>query len=332
MSGPVTCPMTTFALMQNTEAEPVVHVAVALILNSSGQVLLSKRPPSAHQGNLWEFPGGKVNIDEPAYDALVREIQEELGLVIKRATPIMRIPHAYPDKSVLLDVWRVDNFTGAPVGLEGQPVIWCSTGELDKLSFPAANNKITAMINLPEIYGITPTVSDKAKEFFQKLDAGIKKGLRLVQVRQPKMNKNQLESFTKQVLTACEPFGARVLVNSDPDHALQIGAHGVHLSSSQLKLLPEKPLHGDLMVSASCHNEQELKKAELIGTDFVVLSPVKFTNSHPDTIPMGWEEFSRLATACNLPVYALGGMTKDDIPEAKLAGAVGVSILSGLWD
>lgn len=323
--------------MLNTEVEHVVRVAVAIILNSFGQVLLSKRHPDVHQGSLWEFPGGKINTGEPVFKALAREIQEELGLGIKHATPVMRIAHQYSDKSVLLDVWRVDKFTGDPVGLEGQPVQWWHVNDLDKLPFPAANEGIKEMMKLPAIYGITPAITvntpDNADEFFLKLDAALKNGLRLIQVRQPKMNQDELESFTKQVLAACENYDdAKILVNSDPEQVLRMGADGVHLSSKQLNQLPEKPLADGLLVSASCHNEQELKKAELIGADFVVLSPVQHTKSHPETIPLGWEKFKQLATACNLPVYALGGMTRDDIQQAQLAGAVGVSILSGLWD
>lgn len=189
------------------------------------------------------------------------------------------------------------------------------------------------MMKLPTIYGITPSVTDDAEAFFLKLDSGLKKGLRLIQVRQPKMSQSELEFFTKQVLAACKKYDhVRVLVNTDPERALQMGAHGVHLNSSQLKQLPEKSLNKGLLVSASCHNEQELKKAEAIGADFVVLSPVKHTKSHADTAPLGWEKFKKLVTACNLPVFALGGMSQGDIKEAQLAGAVGVSILSGLWD
>ena len=71
---------------------------------------------------------------------------------------------------------------------------------------------------------------------------------------------------------------------------------------------------------------------EKIGVDFVVLSPVQQTTSHPGAITLGWTKFSQLATGCNLPVFALGGMSRQTIKQAKLAGAVGVAMLSGVWD
>lgn len=318
--------------MPNIEVEQVVHVAVALIQNSDGQVLLSKRAANAHQGNLWEFPGGKINIGESVFDALVREIQEELGLEIKSAIPVMRIPHNYSDKRVLLDVWQVESYKGEPDGMEEQPIQWCAINDLFKLEFPEANLNIVNMLKLPSIYGITPNAIDDVDSFLPKLDAALKRGVSLIQVRQPKMSKDELESFTKQVLKICSQYSdVQIMLNTDIEHAKQTGVNGVHLSSGQLKALPEKQISAEMLISASCHNEAELKKAELIGADFVVLSPAKYTKSHPDTIPLGWEKFKELATTCNLPVYALGGMSEDDIDDARAAGAVGVSILSGLW-
>ena len=78
-----------------------VHVAVAIVVNSKQEVLLALRHAHQHQGNLWEFPGGKVELNEPIHDALVREIQEELGLLITSAEPFIEILHDYSDKSVL---------------------------------------------------------------------------------------------------------------------------------------------------------------------------------------------------------------------------------------
>lgn len=318
--------------MLNTEADNFVHVAVAIIQNKSGQVLVSRRAADADQANCWEYPGGKVEPGESVFDALVREIKEELGLEVTHATPIMRVPYKYSAaKSVLLDVWRVEEYTGSPVGREGQPIQWCDTNSLEDLSFPRANKHITAMLQLSPIYGITPSKKINASEFIPKLDLALNNGLELIQIRQPEMNQSELENFTAQVLKKCSKFNARVLVNTDPDNALHMGAHGVHLNSSILMQLPEKIFDKQLMVAASCHNKEELFKAEKVGVDFVVLSPVQKTKSHPGAATLGWKKFGQLAADCDLPVFALGGMSRATIKEAKLAGAVGVAMLSGIW-
>ncbi len=119
-----------------------VHVAVAVIVNTKQEVLLALRHVHQHQGGLWEFPGGKVDADETVYDALLREINEELGIIITSAQPLLKVTHEYNDKSVLLDVWQVDKFEGSPKGQEGQKLRWGLISALNAVDFPAANMPI----------------------------------------------------------------------------------------------------------------------------------------------------------------------------------------------
>ncbi len=124
-----------------------VHVAVGVILNSQQEILIALRPQHTHQGGLWEFPGGKVESDESVELALARELKEELGLIVQKCSPLIEVRHNYSDKSVLLDVWWVDSFTGLPEdrsgkGREGQDIRWISARRLDNFTFPAANQPI----------------------------------------------------------------------------------------------------------------------------------------------------------------------------------------------
>ena len=124
----------------------VVHVAVAVILNSQQEVLLAFRQAHQHQGGLWEFPGGKVNAGESVYNTLVREINEELGVEVTAAEALIKVSHDYVDKSVLLDVWHVVNFSGIPIGREGQQLRWCAIDDLNAIDFPAANTPIISAV------------------------------------------------------------------------------------------------------------------------------------------------------------------------------------------
>ena len=127
--------------MQNTAANKRVHVAVGVIFNSQGQILIARRHDDAHQGGLWEFPGGKVESDESVCDALARELHEELGINIQASSckPLIEIRHDYSDKVVLLDVWTVSEFDGEASGKEGQPLRWVDRSQLSGYDFPAAN-------------------------------------------------------------------------------------------------------------------------------------------------------------------------------------------------
>ncbi len=118
-----------------------VHVVVALILKGD-QVLIALRPDHLHQGGLWEFPGGKVDTGEDPAKALAREVEEELAISIVTSKPVFQITHDYSDRSVMLDIWDVTEFSGEPVGNEGQQIAWVSREALNQYAFPEANRPI----------------------------------------------------------------------------------------------------------------------------------------------------------------------------------------------
>lgn len=123
-----------------------VQVAVGIVVHAVGAVLITRRPDHVHQGGLWEFPGGKVESGESPESALRRELYEELGITVQAAEPWLQVRHAYPDQTVLLEVWRVTAYTGEPHGREGQPLIWASPAELETFAFPAADQPILAAL------------------------------------------------------------------------------------------------------------------------------------------------------------------------------------------
>ena len=132
-----------------------MHVAVAVIQDSSGRILLSRRADHAHQGGLWEFPGGKLDPGETLAQALKREIREELGIEVQSHSPLIRINHRYPDRSVLLDVHRVTAYSGVPEGREGQPLVWVAPESMRDYPMPAADRPIVTALRLPDSYLIT---------------------------------------------------------------------------------------------------------------------------------------------------------------------------------
>jgi len=123
-----------------------VHVAAAVILDNRGNIFLSKRLSGVHQGGLWEFPGGKVEQGESVEQALERELYEELDIKISSTQPFISIPFDYPDKSILLDVFTVNQFDGVPFGKEGQETTWVELAAITHLEFPEANQPIVAKI------------------------------------------------------------------------------------------------------------------------------------------------------------------------------------------
>ena len=125
----------------------IVHVVVGVLLNYNQQVLIALRPVQSHQGGLWEFPGGKVEEGESVEYALNREFEEELGLSVLACTELTQIRHEYSDKSVLLDVWRIEKYSGTPKGREGQVIEWRALSKLRAEDFPKANERIIRVLN-----------------------------------------------------------------------------------------------------------------------------------------------------------------------------------------
>jgi len=113
-----------------SSSKPRLRVVAAALFDEQGRVLIAERPAGKHMAGWWEFPGGKVAVDESDAQALVRELREELGVESWPLVPIMTLTHEYPDRVVDLALWRV-SAAGEPQGLDGQQLKWVACDALD---------------------------------------------------------------------------------------------------------------------------------------------------------------------------------------------------------
>ncbi|MGN5520059.1 Nudix family hydrolase [Halopseudomonas sp. Lyrl_26] len=318
-----------------------IHVIAAVIRDDQSRILIAKRPDHVHQGGLWEFPGGKLEEGEQRFDGLVRELREELGITVTHARPLLDIRHDYPDKSVRLDVWLVTGFDGEAHGAEGQPVRWVTAAGLDEYEFPAANAPVVRAAQLPECYLITPDMNDE-QALFAGLQRAREAGIRLVQLRQTQLSGSAYRGLVERVL---ERFGADfrwMLKGDEPPEWPGVGWHltGRQLrgfvGASNLPLSPTLSREGrgsaPVLLAASCHDAEELVMAAELGVDFVTLSPVLPTQSHPGAAHLGWERARELIDSVNMPVYLLGGLGPQELSQAFEAGAQGVTGIRQLWE
>jgi 8-oxo-dGTP diphosphatase len=314
----------------------LVHVAVGVIVNSDGKILIAKRSLSAHQGGLWEFPGGKVDASETIEQALVRELREELAIDVLASQPLIQIRHHYPDKSVLLDVHKITQFFGTPIGNEGQPIQWVDAKELNNFEFPAANRPIISAINLPEKYVITGAYLDDV-DFVARLNRVLAAGLRIVQLRVTDFSADIHQTLLDAVLEMINQSNAKLVINcslAEFNRAIQSCPYknfGLHLNHHHAAVINERPVGPDVLFGVSCHNAEEIVHAQNIGADYLLLSPVLQTASHPSATLLGWESFSALVELANIPVYALGGVSEEDVTIAQSCGAQGIAGISAWW-
>jgi len=311
-------------------ANKIVHAAVAVLIREDDMVLLGNRPAGKPWAGWWEFPGGKIEDGEAPLEALQRELNEELGVQATESYPWLVRTFDYPEKTVKLNFFIVRAWQGEPLGREGQQLSWQNPTGLTVDPMLPANTPILSALSLPPVYAITNLQEMGEASFFRALLLQLEKGLKLIQVREKQLSSDALVTFAHKVLALARPFGARVLMNADLDDVIKAGADGIHLNSIALMSLSEKP--DGLIVAASCHNPQEMVKATELNLDFVALSPVLPTRSHPEVEGMGWETFSNLKKDYPLPVYALGGMQYSQLQNAWHAGAHGIAMQRAVWE
>lgn len=317
-----------------------IDVAVAVVLDADRRrVLITRRHPDVHQGGKWEFPGGKREPGESILSALHRELREELGISIHPETcqPLIRIRHEYPEKTVLLDVRLVTQFDGEPHGREGQPLEWRKVDELISAEFPPANRGIIRALQLPDRCLITPDADRYSiPEFLGGLRQALGNGIRLVQFRSHGLTESGYLDLAGRIIELCAGYRALCQLNTSWERYQAFGHDpeqivGLHLNGQHLWQLDARPHKLAGYLSASCHNAADIEQATRIGVDFIYLSPVRPTKSHPGAAALGWDNFSGLTELAAMPVYALGGMRVEDIVYAKNIGAQGIAGISGLW-
>ncbi|MGH8737142.1 MAG: Nudix family hydrolase [Burkholderiales bacterium] len=306
----------------------MLEVAAAVILRADGSFLIARRPLGKVYADYWEFPGGKIEPGELAAGALARELHEELGIDVIRAYPWITRVHTYPHATVRLSFFRVLEWSGVPHPREAQTIVWQRPDAPIAQPMLPANAPVLASLALPYEYAITTAETLGAQAMLERLEQGLGRGLKLIQIRDKTMAPGERAEFARATVLLAHRYGARTLVNSDLTIAQSDGADGIHLTARGLMLLTERPTG---LVAASCHDAGQLARAMQLELDFAILGPVKATASHPAAAPMGWPRFAELTRGASIPVYAIGGMQAADLEDAWRASAHGVAMIRGAW-
>ncbi|MDR0233666.1 MAG: Nudix family hydrolase [Zoogloeaceae bacterium] len=317
---------------------PLVKVAAAVILSRDHQsCLLACRPEDKAYAGYWEFPGGKIEPGEDVKTALIREIHEELGIRVTKASPWITRSFLYPDALTRIHFWRVTDWKGKideknPV--EHSALAWvpislpCQTAPL----LPA-NTRVFEALAMPTQMLITHAWEEGTKKEIARVESALSQGVRMILVREQALPTERRPDFLRAVVKRARRYDARVLVSETGDGSGSelsrlAGANGIHLTSHALTSLSARPDFP--CVGASCHNAEEIRAAEQIGVDYATLGPVLPTPSHPDQPGLGWEAFAALALDISIPIYAIGGQSRDTLATAQQHGAHGVACMRKL--
>ncbi len=343
-------------------AHRIIQVAVGVVVRADGAVLIGQRLAGKPYAGWWEFPGGKFERGEDAAQALARELDEELGIVVRRSEPWVVREHVYAHGHVRLHFRRVVDWTGEVRSREGQAFVWQQPAAVEVGPLlPAALAPIEWM-QLPPLYALShaagfagDTIEERIAGWLGALDVRLAdpSPLRLLQLREPELDPPTFARLFDAVLARLAGRAVRLLVNSRHpaeywNEASRQTGGGVHLTTRDLLLAAardradrvpgepgtEAPHPGRPQVqrvAASCHQASDLAAAGRLGVDLAVCSPVASTRSHPGAAVLGWEGFAEAVARTPVPTYALGGLQCADLTVARSHGAHGIAMQRGVW-
>ncbi|MCX9155870.1 Nudix family hydrolase [Niveibacterium sp. 24ML] len=306
-----------------------VEVAAAVITRPDGSFLLGQRAPDTFYAGYWEFPGGKVEAGESAHAALVRELQEELGITVHRAHPWITREHLYEHAHVRLHFFEVCDWSGTPNDHVHSALEW-QQGDAPSVSpMLPANGPILKSLRLPRTMGITHAAEIGVDAQLTALDATLGAGLRLVQIRDANLAADARTQLARETVARCHAHGAIAVVNGDAALAAAVSANGLHLRAGQLAGLTARPDFE--WVGASCHTRADLETAARLELDYALLGPVLPTATHPGASGIGWGAFHMLSRDLPMPVFAIGGLRAADMDTARGYGAHGIAAIRSVW-
>ena len=161
------------------------------------------------------------------------------------------------------------------------------------------------------------------------LEQALLGGVDTIVLREKVLDSAKLLALASKLRLLTNTYQARLMVHSQADIAKAVDADGVHVDSSSIPEINKMKawLNNDMMISASCHNLEELTQAQNQGADFAFLSPVFPTQSHPGAPSLGAEKFLELSAQMNIPVIALGGI---DEQSRKSLEDIGLATMGGI--
>jgi len=317
----------------SAQAKPHIHVACGALRDADGRVLIVERPAGKIAALKWEFPGGKIEPGETPREALVRELQEEIGIVAHTCRPLILFTHEYKERIVTLHTWLITGWDGELEAREDQRFSWQAPDATHALDVLPTVDPILRALQLPEDYVFTPpdAGADRIRAGIPKLPRGA-----LLRLRLPSLDDAAYETLAASLRRSIAAAGLRLVLDRDEPMARRVGAAGLHYSQARLATVPPSRDGAEsssprLLRFASCHDVESLREAERVGLDGVVLGSVAPTATHPGGAILGWKGFAALAAQSNLPAYAIGGVTPSDKARAFFGYAQGVAGISAYW-
>lgn len=182
------------------------------------------------------------------------------------------------------------------------------------------------------LYLITDRGATAGRELLAAVDEALSGGVRGVQLREKALPSREYLELAREMRLLTARHGARLLINDRIDIALAVGSDGVHLPEAGFPVAAARELLGpESLIGVSCHSPETARAAEREGADFITFGPVWFTPSKASYgDPVGVGPLVEVTRSLAIPVFALGGITRDRVPELLASGVRRIACISAV--
>ncbi|CAC9961250.1 hypothetical protein [uncultured Gammaproteobacteria bacterium] len=303
----------------------IIKVVVGVLRNKNQEILIAQRQKAQFMGGFWELPGGKIEANESPEQTISRELKEELGIQVNQVNLHQTMVHHYEDRTVQLSIYNINQYQNKPTGVEGQVISWVKIEALNDYQLLPTMRAFIHSITLPNKYWITPANNHQSDEWMAKFEQKLTQNIELIQLRSKIALKS---SFIAELYNKCKQHNIKLLLNTINKSFEETYCDGWHLTTHEMLKLTTRPCPKNKLLSISTHNLNEALNAQTIGADFIVISPIQPTQTHPNTTPIGWNTAKEVVDKLNIPVYFLGGMSEQDLDKTLKLGAQGIAGVS----
>ncbi len=271
-----------------------IEISIGIIKINSSYVCI-KRDVTPYKDFI-EFPGGKRKNNESISSCLIREIKEELNILITKYKYIGFIKHLYNDVLIKINIFKIFRYEGQILSIESRDIIHYKDDSNCKVL--PTHHRILNILRTPKILKII-NIDNILNNTIQ--DLSIYKYLRLRNIsyeQYKRIGKDKLKSLN---------FSGKLIIDYPHSESWLESFYGIHYNSSNIENFNNERASSDYIHSASCHTASDINKCNQKTFDYILLSPLHIT--HNEYNVLGWQKFSKLCLSSYSPTLALGGLS-----------------------